>query len=106
MATPKKTAETKPLTTEPGDVVPLENMPERPKTIPHVRSERLFCAWKGEIVGTENPPMEVIIRGIRIFGIKAECTEFAVDQEPAWKWVETAKDRDVVADIIEKAKNR
>lgn len=79
----------------------LADMPTPAKKAP--KSEHMFVAWTGEIVGLNNPPAEVIVRDFRIFGRKDLCTEFAVDQEPAWKWVQTAKGESVTEAILAKA---
>lgn len=82
---------------------PLADMPTPVIKVPARKTERLFVAWTGDTIGSGGHPTdEVVIRDLRIFGIKAECTEFAVDQEPAWKWVETAKGQSVAQAILEK----
>jgi hypothetical protein len=77
---------------------PLENMPERPKTIPHKKTERLFIAYT--IVNSKD------IGDLRVYGVKAEALEFAIDQEPAWKWVEVAKGESVAEAIKAKVAGR
>ena len=97
----KKTAAAKPA----DEAEPLENMPTPPAK-KATKQEFLFVAWTGEIVGLENPPAEVIVRDLQVFGRKADCTEFAVDQDPAWKWVQTSKGESLKDAILAKASGR
>ena len=110
MPTPKKTTPTPTGPTKSAaSTPPLENMPTPPAKPP--KSERLFVAWKGGIIKTtlpgETEPDEsrtrLNLEDVRVFGRKDQCTEFAVDQEPAWKWVETAKGESVHDAIMAKA---
>lgn len=101
-STAKKTAAS-PKSDDPTPT--LENMPARPSR--EKKTEHLFFAWTGQILkgGSDGPPA-VRIDDLRPFGRKDLCTEFAVDQEPAWKWVQCDKGDSVAAAIIAKAESR
>lgn len=103
MATPQKKVTTRgdSATSQNGGTPPLADMPT-PAPKPAKRGERLFVAWTGVVVPDPSPADPINVRDFRVFGVKAECTEFAVDQEPAWKWVETAKGESVKDAIIAK----
>ena len=103
---PKKTAAArKPIALDtPDDAPPLEDMPPAPEKKP--KSEHLFIAWKGLVHDMGQADERVEIVDLRVFGRKDQCTEFAVDQEPAWKWVQTAKGESLKDAILAKAAGR
>lgn len=85
-----------------AEQTPLEHMPTPPPK--PAKSEHLFIAWTGQVLkGGADAEGAVRIDDMRVFGRKDLCTEFAVDQEPAWKWVQTAKGESVASAILAKA---